>query len=207
MAAHTGPVCSAGRDIEESRGGSASDQGARDGIWATDDEPAASTRLLVFSRSTLVRCGLRFLLRTQDAIDVIAEAATTSELVRLCADLRPAIVLIDLTGEGERPLGPQMLAGLRRRQPRMRAIVIVGPQTREETNALVATGVAGVVGIDASPSAMVAAVTEVGADRGYFDRTSGRTFDGDPTQDDYDGSAPPLSPRECQVTRIRVRWQ
>ncbi|MEU9191172.1 response regulator transcription factor [Streptomyces sp. NPDC048484] len=57
-------------------------------------------RLLIADDHAVVRAGLRALLEGEPDLEVVAEAASGEEAVRLCVALAPAVVLMDLRFEG-----------------------------------------------------------------------------------------------------------
>ncbi|GAB4587933.1 response regulator transcription factor [Nocardia sp. IFM 10818] len=59
-----------------------------------------TVRILIVDDQQLVRAGLRMLCQTAADLEVVAEAATGSDAVRLAADLRPDVVLMDLRMPG-----------------------------------------------------------------------------------------------------------
>lgn len=57
-------------------------------------------RILIADDHTLFRFGLRALLAPEDDLDVIGEATTGDEVVRLAAELHPDVILMDLNMPG-----------------------------------------------------------------------------------------------------------
>src|ERR1700682_46707 len=57
----------------------------------------STTRVLVADDHGVVRKGLRFLLQTDPAIQVVGEAADGREAVRMAEDLSPHVVVMDIT--------------------------------------------------------------------------------------------------------------
>jgi RNA polymerase sigma factor (sigma-70 family) len=57
----------------------------------------STTRVLVADDHGVVRKGLRFLLQTDPAIEVVGEAADGREAVRMAEDLSPHVIVMDIT--------------------------------------------------------------------------------------------------------------
>lgn len=78
-------------------------------------------RILLADDHPIVREGLRAVLETQPNFEVIAEAASGDEALRLALELQPDILLLDL----EMPIldGVETIRRLRQRQPASRVIV------------------------------------------------------------------------------------
>jgi len=57
-------------------------------------------RLLVADDHLIIRQGLRLILETEDGFDLVGEASDGAEALRLCAELKPDVVLMDLRMPG-----------------------------------------------------------------------------------------------------------
>jgi two-component system, NarL family, response regulator YdfI len=57
-------------------------------------------RILVADDHMIIRQGLRLILETQDGFELVGEAADGAEAVRLCTELKPDVVLMDLRMPG-----------------------------------------------------------------------------------------------------------
>ncbi len=53
-------------------------------------------RVLLADDERLVRTGFRMILRDEPGIDVVGEAADGTEVVKIAADLKPDVVLMDI---------------------------------------------------------------------------------------------------------------
>ena len=61
---------------------------------------SASIRILVADDHLIIRQGLRLILETQEGFELVGEAADGAEALRLCAELHPDVVLMDLRMPG-----------------------------------------------------------------------------------------------------------
>lgn len=57
-------------------------------------------RILVADDHLIIRQGLRLILETQEGFEMVGEAADGAEAVRLCSELHPEVVLMDLRMPG-----------------------------------------------------------------------------------------------------------
>ncbi len=57
-------------------------------------------RILVADDHLIIRQGLRLILETQDGFEMVGEAADGAEALRLCSELKPDVVLMDLRMPG-----------------------------------------------------------------------------------------------------------
>ena len=53
-------------------------------------------RILIADDHLLIRQGMRLILETEDGLELVGEALNGAEAVRLCAELNPDVVLMDL---------------------------------------------------------------------------------------------------------------
>lgn len=121
-----------------------------------------ATRVVVQQRQRLFREGLGQLLGAEDDMELCGTAATSEDLVRVCAECHPEIVLLEADTTAWDVA--RLCAGLRRAHPRLRLIGLSGgPTSAGETSearrsgmcALVSRGT-GIAGILAAVRATVA---------------------------------------------------
>jgi NarL family two-component system response regulator YdfI len=79
-------------------------------------------RILVADDHLIIRQGLRLILETQDGFDMVGEAADGAEAVRLCAELKPDVVLMDLRMPGMD--GLTAIEHLRVEQPGIAVVIL-----------------------------------------------------------------------------------
>src|SRR5215831_3689199 len=92
--------------------------------------PEATTiRILIADDHPVVRDGLAAMLGTQPDFEVVATAADGQETIRLAAELRPDVLLLDL--EMPELDGVEALARLRAASPAVRALVFTAFDTDE----------------------------------------------------------------------------
>ena len=113
-----------------------------------------ATRVAVQQQQRLFREGLGQLLEAEDDLELCGTAASAPELVRLCAEQRPQVVLLEADASGW-DVG-RLSAGLRRSDPGLRLIGLSGELSsaadmsrakRAGMSALVSrrTGIAGIL--------------------------------------------------------------
>ena len=78
---------------------------------------SAPIRLVIVDDHSVVREGLRAFLRLQDGIDVVGEAASADDAIRVAASLSPDVVLLDLVMPGGDGIGAIRMSS-RPRRPR-----------------------------------------------------------------------------------------
>src|SRR5512136_3060622 len=59
-----------------------------------------SIRILIADDHLIIRQGLRLILETQKGFELVGEAADGAEAIRLCSELKPDVVLMDLRMPG-----------------------------------------------------------------------------------------------------------
>ena len=144
--------------------------------------------MLIADDPRLFRDGMRLLLGTQSDLEVVGEAATGDETVRLAAELRPDVILMDIKMPG--------ISGIEA----TRRILTDAPQTRVlivtmfEDDATVFTamraGARGFVLKDSEHADVLRAIRSVGQGEAIFSPSVARRLI------DFFGSTRPAAPRE-----------
>ena len=80
------------------------------------------TKILIADDHLIIRQGLRLILETEDGFDLVGEASDGAEAVRLCADLHPDVVLMDLRMPGMD--GLTAIEKLRLSQPEIAVVIL-----------------------------------------------------------------------------------
>ena len=83
---------------------------------------SAPIRILVADDHLIIRQGLRLILETQEGFELVGEAADGAEAVRLCGELQPDVVLMDLRMPGMD--GLHAIERLRTEQPGIAVVIL-----------------------------------------------------------------------------------
>jgi DNA-binding NarL/FixJ family response regulator len=119
----------------------------------------------------LVRGGLRRLLDDEDDIRVIAEAANADQAIRVAHELRPRIVLLDVTMPGTPSI--EAIPSLLDAAPGCAVVMLTMHDDAGFARDALAAGASGYVLKDAAERQLVDAVRMVVAGRGYLDPALG----------------------------------
>ena len=115
--------------------------------------------VLIADDHPVVRQGLAVLLSVHDDMTVSAEAADGEETLRLAAQLRPDVLLLDL--KLPRLDGVEVLRKLPERSPGTRALVLTSGADRTQVALALQAGAAGFLYKDVDPDALVRAIRSV----------------------------------------------
>ena len=151
-------------------------------------------RVLLVDDHALVRGGLRAVLATTADCAVVGEASTGEDAVALAPELRPDVVVMDLSMPGAG--GVEATRQVRALLPDVRVLVLTTFSDDHRVRAALAAGATGYLLKDASPDEVVAAVRAAGRDETPIDpRVARALLPGAAPAD----PAPDLPPRERDV--------
>lgn len=117
------------------------------------------TRLLLADDHAVLRSGLRLLLDAQPDLKVVGEAGDGAEALRLAAELRPDLVLLDLTMPGLS--GLEALPALRKAAPGARVLILTMHDDEGYLRQALRAGASGYVLKKAADAELISAVRAV----------------------------------------------
>jgi two-component system, NarL family, response regulator NreC len=170
-------------------------------------------RVLVADDHAVLRAGLRMLLEAQPDMAVVGEADNAEQAAALDADLRPDVVLMDLTlpaGPGApttAPSGLEAILHIKARRPEARVLVLTMHDDESYLRAVLEAGGAGYVLKRAAGTELLSAIRAVWRGGAYLHPEHARLLLGGtpptpPNPEAGDASYELLSPREQQVLRL-----
>jgi len=125
-----------------------------------------SIRILIAEDHVLVRSGIRSLLARDHDFVVVGEVGDGREAVRAVGELKPHVVLMDLTMPGMN--GMEAIVDIKRRYPETRVIVLTLHKTEEFILASMNAGADGYLLKEATPAELTAAVRCVRGGKPYL---------------------------------------
>lgn len=121
-------------------------------------------RILIADDHAIVRAGLRALLDEHAGeVEIVGEAATVDEAVRLATQLAPDVVLMDLRFSGETETGVDATRRIRALEQPPHVLVVTNYDTDNEILRAVEAGATGYLLKDAPPAELWAAVRTAAA--------------------------------------------
>ena len=152
----------------------------------------------------VVRTGLRLLLEAEPDLAVLAEASTAAEAVDRVAELKPAVLLLDISIPGGGGIGA--LERLRKTSPETRVLMLTAHDDPEYLRVALVSGAAGFILKNAAGAELISAIRTVHQGRTYVDPTlAGAALRGILAAAERasagDNPTDRLSPREIEVLR------
>jgi len=137
----------------------------------THPQPSQNEKLRVVLADDheLVRDGLRWIIDNQNDMEVVGEANNGADAVRLVADLRPAILIVDVSMPGM--TGVEVTEVVRAASPETQVIGVTRHRDSQFVTAMLAAGAAGYVLKQSSSAELLQAVRTVAAGTRFIDRT------------------------------------
>jgi DNA-binding NarL/FixJ family response regulator len=127
----------------------------------------ARIRILVADDHHLVLAGLKALVQDDPTIEVIGEAMDGQSALRLARELKPDVVVLDLSMPGMN--GVRAAQSLRVQVPRCHILILTVHEDRAYLRQLLETGVSGYVLKRSAPEELTAAIRAVAAGGIYLD--------------------------------------
>jgi two-component system, NarL family, invasion response regulator UvrY len=160
---------------------------------------SARIRVMLADDHAVVRAGYRFLLENVQDIEVVAEAASGEDALVKFEQVKPDILVIDLTMPGIG--GMEAIRRLRVAHPEARILVF----SMHENSALVEhalqAGVSGYISKNSSPESLVTAVRRIAAGHIYIDSELAQNLVVQQSRGQREALAG-LSTRELQILRL-----
>ncbi|TEU10041.1 MAG: response regulator transcription factor [Anaerolineales bacterium] len=163
-------------------------------------------RLLVADDHPVVRAGLRMLLGTQPDMEVVGEAVDGATAVERALELRPDVVVMDITMRGTNGLAATR--EIVKRMPQTKVLILTMHDSEEYLRQTLEAGATGYVLKQAADTELAVAIRAVQRGEIYLypaftrvllrDLTPNRDTDGQAQRDSYEL----LSPREKEVLRM-----
>ena len=159
-------------------------------------------RLVLADDHAIVRDGLRTLIANAGDVEVIGEADNGHDAARMAAELRPDVILIDISMPGG---GADAAERIAQAAPDVRVLVLTMHDDRAHLSRMLEAGAAGYVLKHAAPEELMRAIRAVCAGEAYVDpRLAGTVLRSAARQPDQAAEVA-LSAREEDVLR-RIAW-
>jgi DNA-binding NarL/FixJ family response regulator len=134
-------------------------------------------RVLLVDDHEVVRCGIRLLLGSLQNVDVIGEASNGNDALRLCHDLAPNLVLMDL--EMPDMDGIEATKRLREELPEIAVLILTVHEDDRAVLESVRAGASGYIAKSSGTSEIAQALEALRSDLGYMSPTiADRAFRG-----------------------------
>ncbi len=170
-------------------------------------------RVLIADDHAVLRTGLRMLLSAQPDITVVGEAGTVEQALALDEDLRPDVVLMDLTlpvqagAPSTAPAGLEAIRRITAQRPGARVLALTMHDDEGYLRAVLEAGGAGYVLKRAADTELLSAIRAVWRGGTYLHPEHARLLLGGSastpaTEPEADDSYERLSPREQQVLQL-----
>lgn len=160
------------------------------------------TRVVLADDHTLVRAGIRKILESMDDMEVVGEAGDGKTLLALVEQLRPDMVLMDITMPELNGLDATLL--VTKQWPQTRVLILSMYENEEYVSLALANGAAGYLLKDAAPAELHTAIQTVLAGRVYLSPAVSQDVIGAyvHTLRGERSAEPGLSPRQREVLQL-----
>lgn len=164
-------------------------------------------RILIADDHGVMRAGLRALLTSEEALEVVGEAATSDEALRLATQLAPDIILMDISMPGAAGNGIETTRRIREAAPNSRILILTMHEDKGLLREAVRAGASGYILKRAAEADLRNALDTVAQGELYIHPSMVRALIADAIPQpatrrmDVEG----LSPRELEILRLIVQ--
>ena len=131
-------------------------------------EGSQFVRILIAEDHALVRAGFKVLLSQDPDFEIVGEVDNGRDAVRAVGELKPDVVLMDLTMPGMN--GMEAILDIKRRYPEVRALVLTLHKTEEFVLASLRAGADGYILKESTPTELRTAVRTVASGKTYLSK-------------------------------------
>jgi two-component system response regulator NreC len=158
------------------------------------------TTIVLADDHAVVRRGLRLVLDAEDGFEVLAEAGTIDDAIRLIKAHRPTVAVIDLNMPGSMSSSLEALPVLAAEAPATRIVVLTMQEDPQYARQALAAGANGYVLKEAADTELVEAIRYAAAGEVYLNPRLGARIAAAPAEP----AGPPddLTEREVQILRL-----
>jgi len=166
------------------------------------DKRDTPIQILIADDHGVLRAGLRALLDAEPDLQVAGEATNGPETLRLAGELRPDVILLDVSMPG--PGGIEVARQLGETWPSARVLILTVHEDEQLLQKAIQAGALGYITKRAIKSELINAIHAVWRGDMYIHPTMTRALlkDTSPTPSTGDDLVEPLTPREIQVLRL-----
>ena len=161
-------------------------------------------RLLLVDDHEVVRTGLRMLLESQSDIKILAEASTGAEAIRLAKEIKPDVVVMDITLPDI--TGIEATRRLKERQPEIAVVALTIHEDEQYFFEMLQAGASGYVPKRAAPEDLISAIGAAFAGEIYLYPSLAKALVSDylgrSRTNPEEASLEALTPREAEVLEL-----
>jgi two-component system invasion response regulator UvrY len=163
----------------------------------------AAIRVMLVDDHAVVRMGFKLLLQEAADIEVVAEAATGEEALKRYAELKPEVVVMDISMPGMG--GLEAVTRLLAKDPAVKILILSAHEDSIHPKRLLKAGAAGYLSKRVAPEELIHAIHEVAAGSIFLDSTLAQTL----AEQARAGQAPVeiLSDREFEIFMLLAKGQ